>query len=75
MFTELREEGMDITDEQRAIIFGPAGLDIGAEAPEEIALSILAEIKTVLANHPAGFLRNRSQTIHSGPTHRIHNMT
>ena len=75
MFIELEEEGMNITDEQRAIIYGPAGLDIGAEAPEEIALSILAEIKTVLANHPAGFLRNRSQTIHSGPIHRIHTIT
>lgn len=75
MFTELQEEGINITDEQKGIIYGPAGLDIGAEAPEEIALSILAEIKAVLADHPAGFLRNRPQTIHSGTLHRIHNIT
>jgi len=38
----LREDGL--TEEQLARLKYPAGLDIGALAPEEIALSILAEI-------------------------------
>ena len=37
-------ESLDLPDELRAQLRTPAGLDIGAETPEEIALSILAEI-------------------------------
>ncbi|MFJ3307472.1 XdhC family protein [Streptomyces sp. NPDC086549] len=36
--------GLDLTDEQRARVHTPAGLDIGARTPAEIALSVYAEI-------------------------------
>jgi xanthine dehydrogenase accessory factor len=65
MFEEIKEEGITITDEQKQMIYGPIGLDIGAEAAEEIALSVLAEIKAVFADRYGGFLRNRSVSIHT----------
>ena len=37
-------QSLDLSDEQRARLHTPAGLEIGAETPEEIALSILAEV-------------------------------
>jgi xanthine/CO dehydrogenase XdhC/CoxF family maturation factor len=39
-------------------LYAPAGLDIGAEGPEAIALSIIAEAQAVLANRPGGRLRD-----------------
>ena len=64
MFDDLKEEGVIITAEQKEMIYGPIGLDIGAEAAEEIALSVLAEIKAVFANRQGGFLKNRPVSIH-----------
>jgi xanthine dehydrogenase accessory factor len=44
-------------------LFAPAGLDIGSEAPEEIALAIVSEVAAVLSNRMGGFLReHRSET-------------
>lgn len=64
MMAAFQEQGIHIGDEQSAVIHGPTGLDIGAEAAEEIALSVLAEIKAVLADCEGGFLRNRLVSIH-----------
>ncbi len=44
--TWLREEA-GVPDERLAALRAPAGLDLGAETPEEIALSILAELVQV----------------------------
>jgi xanthine dehydrogenase accessory factor len=48
-------------------LFAPAGLDIGSEAPEEIALSIAAEVAAVLSGRVGGFLRGSVANIHSTP--------
>jgi xanthine dehydrogenase accessory factor len=45
-------------------LFAPAGLDIGSEAPEEIALSIVSEVAAVLSERHGGFLRERKGDIH-----------
>lgn len=65
MLTELAEKGLTISEGQQAILYGPTGLDIGAEAAEEIALSVLAEIKAVLTKRKGAFLRNRMEGIHA----------
>jgi len=49
-------------------LFAPAGLDIGSEAPEEIALAILSEVAAVLSERCGGFLRERDRGIHIAAT-------
>jgi len=65
MFQELSEEGIILTDDQKTRIYGPVGLDIGAETSEEIALSVLAEIKAVLNRKTGTSLRLKKDVIHS----------
>jgi xanthine/CO dehydrogenase XdhC/CoxF family maturation factor len=64
MLEEIRAEGITVTPEQLAHVYGPSGLAIGAETPEEIALSILAEIKAVLTKSDGRPLRNSADVIH-----------
>ena len=64
MLDELQEEGVRVTDAQRQAIYGPTGLDIGAETSEEIALSIVAEIKAVLSKRAGAPLRDKADVIH-----------
>ncbi|MGH2637524.1 MAG: XdhC family protein, partial [Actinomycetota bacterium] len=64
LLDELRDEGVEPRDEDRARIHGPAGLDLGAEGPEEIAAAICAEIVAVKRERGAGFLRDRPGPIH-----------
>ncbi|MEX2593608.1 MAG: XdhC/CoxI family protein [Anditalea sp.] len=65
MLDALEKEGIPLLEEYMSKIFGPIGLDIGAEAPEEIALSVLAEIKAILEDKPGTFLRDKTGPIHS----------
>ncbi|HEY1049844.1 MAG TPA: XdhC family protein [Prosthecobacter sp.] len=46
-------------------LHSPIGLDLGADGPEEIALSIVSEVKAVLSGRGGGFLRNRQGAIHA----------
>jgi xanthine/CO dehydrogenase XdhC/CoxF family maturation factor len=52
-------------DAEVKTLFAPAGLDIGSEAPEEIALAIVSEVAAVLSNRRGGFLRERKSDIHT----------
>ncbi|MFO7824120.1 MAG: XdhC/CoxI family protein [Cyclobacterium sp.] len=57
--------GIDLNEEDQKVIFGPMGLNIGAESPEEIALSIIAEIKTVISGHNPVHLKAKKGPIHA----------
>lgn len=54
------DEGIAIEAE----VFGPAGLDLGAETPEELGLALVAEIQAVFAGASAESLRDRKAPIH-----------
>ena len=60
----LEGEGFVPTATQLARLHAPIGLDIGAETPEEIAFSIISEIKAVLERRTGGFLKDRKGAIH-----------
>ena len=64
ILAEHREEGVTFSTAELAPLHGPAGLDIGAETPEEIAVSILAEIQAVLMRRPGTPLRDKDGGIH-----------
>jgi len=64
---DLAEEGVEITDKDRARIHGPAGLDLGAEGPDEIAHAIVAEIVAVRHDRAGGYLKERPGPIHDRP--------
>jgi xanthine dehydrogenase accessory factor len=60
----LREAGVVEPAIER--IAGPAGLDLGAESPPEVALSILAEALAARNNRSGGPLRDRRERVHTG---------
>jgi len=64
MLGEISTDGENFTTEQLARVYAPAGLDIGADTPEAIALSIAAEIQSVLKAREGGHLRNRKGSIY-----------
>ena len=65
LLLELWETGGDFGEKDRQKLYAPVGLDIGADTPETIALSIIAEIQSVLARREGGFLRNRKGSIYN----------
>ncbi len=64
MLDKMREEDFEINEEHLKNIYGPVGLEIGAETAEEIAISIVAEIKAVLSGKGGGSLREKQDAIH-----------
>lgn len=55
---------LDIGITLNAEFFAPAGLDLRAETPEEIALAIVAEIQAIFASGTGESLRDRKAPIH-----------
>ncbi|MFC0518114.1 XdhC family protein [Mucilaginibacter angelicae] len=65
MLDELEENGTVITERNLETIHGPVGLDIGSETPEEIALSIIAEIKAIFSKRNGKSLKHKMTVIHN----------
>jgi xanthine dehydrogenase accessory factor len=56
VFAALRGEG--VAEEVLGRVYAPIGIDIGADSPTEIAVSVLAEILAVLRKASGNNLRN-----------------
>ncbi len=65
LLNEFLEHCAEIRDDFFDHVYGPAGLDIGAETPQEIAIAILAEILTVIRTKQPMSLRDKKGGIHT----------
>lgn len=65
MLDALEKEGRLPSKEKLERVRNPIGVDIGADTPEEISISIMAELVAVRGNYEAGFLSERQGPIHS----------
>nr|WP_299068055.1 XdhC/CoxI family protein [uncultured Allomuricauda sp.] len=64
LFDELLERYPDISEYYLEQIHGPAGIDIGAETPQEIAVSVLSEILAVVNKKEPSLLKDKVGKIH-----------
>lgn len=65
LLSQLLELEPEINSDFIELIHGPAGLNIGAETPQEIALSILSEILSVTRNKKPISLKYKKEGIHA----------
>lgn len=64
LFDDLLERCPDLSEEYLEQIHGPAGIDIGAETPQEIAISVLSEILAVVNKKEPSLLKDKVGKIH-----------
>lgn len=63
LIADLRAANRSVDEEAVARLHAPAGLDLGSEGPEAIALSVVAEIVAVAESRRGGWLRDRKGPI------------
>ncbi len=61
---DLINEGVVLDEKHLAKIYNPIGLDIGGDTPDEIALSVIAEIQAVMNGKNGMSLKFKSTPIH-----------
>jgi xanthine dehydrogenase accessory factor len=64
MLSEIQTGGVTLSPERIAQVHTPIGLDLGADAPAEIALAVLAELLAVRNRRDAIPLRDKKGRIH-----------
>lgn len=65
LLQEVEAGGVVVDADARGRLYGPVGLDIGGETPEEIALAALAEMQAVRHGRAGGHLRDRTAPLHA----------
>jgi xanthine/CO dehydrogenase XdhC/CoxF family maturation factor len=65
LLNEFLEHCPEVTDTFFDAIHGPAGLNIGAETPQEIAIAIISEILAVIRKQKPIPLRDKQAGIHN----------
>ena len=75
MLNELADGGIEVSKEDLKKIHAPVGLEIGAETPAEIGLSILAEIQSVLNHKEPRPLKQKNEPIHDTKTNQFQKIT
>jgi xanthine dehydrogenase accessory factor len=63
---------LDVREPDLRRLHAPVGLDIGANNPAEIALSIVAEVRAVLDGRAGGMLRERGDAMHRMSVKDVH---
>ena len=64
LLSGLHEQGIVLDPAQVARVHSPVGLALGAESPEEIAVSIMGEILAIQRGFDGGFLAGRDGSLH-----------
>lgn len=66
LLAEAEKQGVNVSPERLERLHAPVGLDLGADGADEVALSILAEMRAILGRRDGRPLRERSRPIHDG---------
>ena len=70
LLSDLRDEGCVLSAAMLDRVHSPVGLLLGAEAPEEVALSILGEILAIRRGFTGGFLKGTTGSLHRSSVRR-----
>jgi xanthine dehydrogenase accessory factor len=68
MLKEFTDQNHELSEWDWERIHAPIGIDIGAETPDEIAISIIAEVMGKFTHRDAGYLKFRNSPIHRRDT-------